>query len=177
MGCWVALLWVLELVDTLSGHRLDTFGVIPRVPGEFRDLIPSAFGHFGFAHVAANSLPLFVLGFLAALRGIPRFLAAVAVIMLVSGLGVWLISPPATNTAGASGVVFGLFAYLVVRGFADRRPVDVGVGLLVAAAYGSILWGALPIAEGVSWQGHLSGLIGGVLAAMLLRRSPAPDGF
>jgi membrane associated rhomboid family serine protease len=167
---WVALLWALEVIDTVSGHALDTFGITPREAGELRDIVPAAFMHFGFDHLAANSVPLLVLGFLAALSGTRRFLAVVTVITIASGLGVWLTAPEHSVTAGASGVVFGLFGYLLIRGFVDRRIGDVLVGLLVGAVYGSILWGVLPTAAGVSWQGHLFGLMGGVAAAFAFRR-------
>lgn len=172
IGCWVALLWVIEAVDVVSGHGLDTFGVSPREVGELRDVVPAAFLHFGFGHLAANSVPLLVLGFVAALSGIRRFLAVVTLIILVSGLGVWLIAPGHSVTAGASGVVFGLFGYLLIRGFVDRRTGDVVVGLVIGAVYGSILWGVLPTTAGVSWQGHLFGLLGGVAAAFAFRRPP-----
>jgi membrane associated rhomboid family serine protease len=169
MLAWVGVLWLVEALDVLSGHALDTFGIVPRQLGELRDIVPAAFIHFGFDHVAANSVPLFVLGFLAALRDLGRFLGVVLVIVVTSGLGVWLVAPAHTNTAGASGVVFGLFGYLLVRGFVDRRLLDIGVGLGIAVVYGSILWGVLPTAQGVSWQGHLFGLVGGVASAFLFR--------
>ncbi|AJC57552.1 hypothetical protein GZL_04975 [Streptomyces sp. 769] len=167
---WVALLWVLEGLDTVTGNALDAFGIQPRDPAELVDVIPAAFIHFGFGHLAANTLPLLVLGFVAALRsGIRRFLGAALLIIVVSGLGVWLMAAPHSNTAGASGVVFGLFGYLLVRGFIERKLLDVGIGVTVGLIYGSILWGALPTTSGISWQGHLFGLIGGVLAAFVLR--------
>ncbi|MBD0736309.1 rhomboid family intramembrane serine protease [Streptomyces sp. CBMA29] len=166
---WVGLLWVIEAVDVIAGHRLDSLGIVPRKPAELIDVIPSAFIHFGFGHVASNSLPLLVLGFIAALRGIGRYLAVAFTVIVIGGLGVWLIAPAHTNTAGASGLVFGLFSYLLVRGFVDRRALDIVVGVVVGAVYGSILWGVLPTASGVSWQGHLFGLIGGVVAAFLFR--------
>ncbi|GAB2814214.1 rhomboid family intramembrane serine protease [Streptomyces daliensis] len=164
---WVGLLWVFEAVDQATGNALDTFGVEPRRLDELVDVIPAAFMHFGFGHLMANTVPLLVLGFLAALRGTGRFLAVALTIIVVSGLGVWLIAPSGSNTAGASGLVFGLFGYLLVRGFVDRRITDVALGGVVALFYGSILWGVLPTNEGVSWQGHLFGLIGGVLAAFM----------
>jgi membrane associated rhomboid family serine protease len=167
---WVALLWVIEAVDVVSHGSLDSLGIEPRQPGQLWDVVPAAFVHFGFAHVAANTLPLLVLGFLAALGGIARFLRVALLIIVVSGLGVWLIAPAHTNTAGASGLIFGLFSYLLVRGFVDRRPLDIGLGVLVAVVYGSILWGVLPADTQVSWQGHLFGLVGGVLAAFVCRR-------
>lgn len=167
---WVALLWVLEAVDVVSHGALDGLGIEPRRAGELWDVVPAAFVHFGFAHVAANSLPLLVLGFLAALRGTVRFLGVALLVIVVSGLGVWCVAPAHTNTAGASGLVFGLFGYLLVRGFVDRCALDVVCGAVVAVVYGSILWGVLPDATAVSWQGHLFGLAGGVLAAFVFRR-------
>ncbi|MGW0551866.1 rhomboid family intramembrane serine protease [Streptomyces altiplanensis] len=170
---WVALLWVLEALDTATG-ALNTYGLSPRDVGELRDVLPMPFLHHGFDHLASNTVPLLVLGFLAALSGIRRFAGVVLVIVLVSGLGVWLTAPDHSNTAGASGVVFGLFGYLLVRGFVDRSALDVVTGLVVAAVYGSILWGVLPANAAVSWQGHLFGLAGGVLAAFLFRRRTSP---
>ncbi|MGW0788899.1 rhomboid family intramembrane serine protease [Streptomyces sp. NPDC002911] len=170
MIAWIALLWLLEVVDTATGHALDTYGVSPRATAELADIVPSAFLHSGWEHVASNSVPLLVLGFIAALGGIRRFAAVVLVVILASGLGVWLTAPPHTVTLGASGVVFGLFGYLLVRGFVDRRPLDIVVGVIIAAVYGSLLWGVLPTDSGISWQGHLFGLIGGVAAAFVFRR-------
>ncbi|MFI6371547.1 rhomboid family intramembrane serine protease [Streptomyces sp. NPDC050546] len=171
---WVALLWLLEVVDVATGHALDGFGVTPREPSELVDVVPSAFIHFGFAHLAANTVPLLVLGFLAALSGLRRFLLVAALIILVDGLGVWLISPDHTNTAGASGLIFGLFGFLLVSGFVERRPLGILAGVLIAAIWGgSILAGLAPTQTGVSWQGHLLGLLAGVAAAFAFRRHPA----
>ncbi len=171
MAGWVALLWLLEVVDVATGHALDDFGIVPRVPGELVDIVPAAFLHFGFAHVAANSVPLLVLGFLAALGGLRRFAAVCALIILADGLGVWLISTAHSNTAGASGLIFGLFGFLMVSGFVERRPLGVLVGLLVGAVWGgAILAGLAPTQSGVSWQGHLIGLVSGVAAAFVFRR-------
>lgn len=179
---WIALLWVLEGIDTATGQALDTYGITPREPAELLDIVPAAFLHSGWEHVASNTVPLLVLGFIAALGGIRRFAAVVLTVIVVSGFGVWLTAPPHTVTLGASGVVFGLFGYLLVRGFVDRRPLDVVVGVVIAAVYGSLLWGVLPTDSGISWQGHLFGLIGGVGAAFAFRRPrgstrPAPPAF
>lgn len=176
MSAWIALLWLLEGIDTMTGHSLDTYGISPREPSELLDVVPAAFLHSGWEHVASNSVPLLVLGFIAALAGIRRFAAVVLVVIVTGGLGVWLTAPPDTVTLGASGVVFGLFGYLLVRGFVDGRPLDIVVGVVIAAVYGSLLWGVLPTDSGISWQGHLFGLIGGVAAAFVLRRPRRPAG-
>ncbi|MEU6216617.1 rhomboid family intramembrane serine protease [Streptomyces sp. NPDC047022] len=171
MAGWVALLWLLEAVDVLSGHALDGFGIMPRSASELADIVPAAFIHFGFAHVAANSVPLLVLGFLAALGGLRRFAAVCLLVIVVDGLGVWLVAPSGSNTAGASGLIFGLFGFLLISGFIERRPLGVLVGVLVGAVWGgSILMGLDPTQTHVSWQGHLFGLVSGMAAAFLFRR-------
>ncbi|MGC5039477.1 MULTISPECIES: rhomboid family intramembrane serine protease [unclassified Streptomyces] len=175
MVAWIALLWLLEAVDAASGHALDRFGIVPREPSELADVVPSAFVHFGFAHLMSNTLPLLVLGFLAALAGLRRFLLVCALIVLVDGLGVWLVSPAHTNTAGASGLIFGLFGFLLVTGFVERRPWGILAGVLIAAVWGgSILSGLAPTQTGISWQGHLLGLLAGVGAAFAFRRRVPP---
>lgn len=180
---WLAVMWVLAVIDGDTTYCLVIdpdpplvceYGVEPRETGELPDIYPSAFMHFGYDHLAANSVPLLIFGFLAAVRGIARFLAVCFVIITVSGLGVWLLSESDSITAGASGVVFGLFGYLLVRGFVERDAIDITVGVTVLLLYGSLLWGVLPTNEGVSWLGHLFGLIGGVLAAFWLRRNSEP---
>ncbi|MEV0211343.1 rhomboid family intramembrane serine protease [Streptomyces sp. NPDC050788] len=172
---WVALLWLLEAVDAVSGHALDGLGITPREPAELIDVVPAAFIHFGFAHVAANSVPLLVMGFLAALGGLRRFAVLSLVIIVADGLGVWLMAPAHTNTAGASGLIFGLFGFLLVSGFVERRPLGIVVGLLVGAVWGSsILLGLSPLQSGVSWQAHLIGLATGVAAAFWFRRGTPP---
>ncbi|MFD1659296.1 rhomboid family intramembrane serine protease [Streptomyces caeni] len=171
MAGWVALLWLLEAADAVSGHALDDFGIMPRTASELADIVPAAFIHFGFAHVAANSVPLLVLGFLSALGGLRRFAAVCALIIVADGLGVWLVAPAHTNTAGASGLVFGLFGFLLVGGFVERRLLGVLVGVLVGAVWGgAMLAGLAPTQTHVSWQGHLIGLAAGVAAAFLFRR-------
>lgn len=173
MLSWVVLLWLLEAVDGPNGPLVQEYGIEPRQVDEVPDIFPATFLHFGWDHVMANTLPLLVFGFLAAVRGIGRFLAVVLVIITISGLGVWLTAPDGSNTAGASGVVFGLFGYLLVRGFVERDALDITVGITMLLLYGSILWGVLPTTPGISWQGHLFGLIGGILAAFWLRRTPS----
>ncbi|MFE9792089.1 rhomboid family intramembrane serine protease [Streptomyces goshikiensis] len=172
---WVALLWLIEVLDLATGHALDAYGIVARDPDSLGGILAAPFLHFGFGHVAANSLPLLVLGFVTALGGIRRFLAVCAVIIVADGLAVWLTSPSHSITAGASGLVFGLFGYLVVRGFVERRALGVVVGIVIAALWGTTaLTGILPTDSTVSWQGHLFGLLAGVAAALAFpRRRPA----
>ncbi|MEV0197323.1 rhomboid family intramembrane serine protease [Nonomuraea sp. NPDC050691] len=166
----LGVMWGVEVVDYMGNGALDRqFGIVGWEPDGLVGILFAPFLHVGFGHLMANSLPLLVLGFLAAVRGLGRFFAASALIIVIGGLGTWLTSPEII-TVGASGLVFGYFGYVVCRGLFDRRALDIVIGVGVAIAYYSILWGLLPNQQGISWQGHLFGLIGGVVAAWVLRR-------
>lgn len=172
---WVALLWLIEAVDFATGHALDPYGITARSVDGLSGILTAPFLHFGFAHVAANSVALLIFGFVAALSGIRHFLAVCAIVILGDGIGIWLIAPSHANTIGASGLVFGLFGYLVVRGFVERKALGIAVGVVIAAIWGgSFLLGVLPTDTAVSWQGHLCGLAVGVLTALFFRRPVRP---
>jgi membrane associated rhomboid family serine protease len=167
----LGVMWVIEVFDYALNGSLDReFGIISWDPSSLPDIFSAPFLHIGFAHLIANSLPLLVLGFMAALRGIGKFLWASLLIIVIGGVGVWFTSGPNTITVGASGLVFGYFGYVLARGLFDRLVLDIVLGIVVAVAYYSILLGLLPNQQGISWQGHLFGLIGGVVAAWVLRR-------
>jgi membrane associated rhomboid family serine protease len=171
----LGVMWVSEVVDTALGGRLDGLGIEPRSVDGLGGVALSPFLHGGFGHLVANTVPFVVLGVLVALAGLARLLAVTAVVVVVGGLGTWLTAPSGTVTIGASGVVFGFAAYLVARGAFDRRPASLAVGLLVAVVYGTTLLLGLVPRPGVSWQGHLFGAVGGLVAARLLaRRRPRP---
>ncbi|MGE7388708.1 rhomboid family intramembrane serine protease [Streptomyces sp. NPDC004126] len=172
---WVALLWAIEAVDYATGHALDAYGIVGRDPDTLTGVLTGSFLHFGFEHVASNSVPLLILGFITALSGIRRFLAVSVLILLADGIGTWLIAPSDGMTLGASGVVYGLFGYVVVRGFVERKVLGVLVGVAVAAYWGGTFFlGLLPLDPTISWQGHLCGLAGGVLTALYFRRPAQP---
>ncbi|MEU7838135.1 MULTISPECIES: rhomboid family intramembrane serine protease [unclassified Nonomuraea] len=170
MVVMLAVMWAVEVVDYTTNGSLDReFGIIGWDPSGLVGIFFAPFLHVGFGHLMANSLPLLILGFLAALRGLGRFFAASLLIIVIGGIGTWFTSPD-TITVGASGLVFGYFGYVLARGIFDRRVFDIVIGIGVGIAYYSILWGLLPNQQGISWQGHLFGLVGGVVAAWLLRR-------
>jgi membrane associated rhomboid family serine protease len=171
MVAMLAVMWAVEVVDFVMNGALDSeFGIVGLEPQGLIGIFFAPFLHIGFGHLMANSLPLLILGFLAALRGLGKFFAASALIIVIGGLGTWLTSGLGTITVGASGLVFGYFGYVLARGVFDRRVFDIVIGIGVAIVYYSILWGLLPNQQGISWQGHLFGLIGGVIAAWILRR-------
>jgi membrane associated rhomboid family serine protease len=173
---FVALLWVLEIVDTAADHRLDDYGVHPRDAEGLVGVVTAPLLHVGFDHLGANTLPVLVLGFLVLVSGIGRGLAVTAVIWLVAGLGVWLIAPSYTVHLGASSLIFGWLVFLMARGVFSRRPGEIILGMTLFFLYGGLLLGVLPGQPGISWQGHLFGAVGGLLAAVWLseRRARQP---
>lgn len=171
-GLWsagfVAVLWVAEIVDTVLGNRLDAEGIRPGNPDGLSGIAFAPLLHGGFGHLVANSVPLLVLGFLILLSGIARWVAVTTLVWIVAGVGTWFFGGVGTIHIGASGLVFGWLTYLILRGFVTRRPGQILVGVAVLLLYGGALWGVLPGQPGVSWQGHLFGAVGGVLAAWWL---------
>jgi membrane associated rhomboid family serine protease len=171
----IAFIWALQVVNWLDHYWLSVhFGIVARQPSRLPDIFAAPFLHTSFTHIEDNSAPLFFLGFLAAYRDLRRFVAVTLLIMVTSGLGGWLFSPTRTVTVGASGVVFGYFSYIVVRGLVERHLVDVIAAVVVAVLYWSILRGVVPDDPHISWQEHLFGLLGGIAAAMLIRERRPP---
>jgi membrane associated rhomboid family serine protease len=168
---FLAILWVVELINAATGRDLtQAGGIVARDFGSLVNILTAPFVHANIDHLMGNALPLFSLGLIAAIPSPKRFLWMTLVVIVVGGLGIWLTSPAGTVTIGASGVVFGYFSYLLLRGLVDRRPADVLVSIGIAIAYGSYMWSAVGIGStGVSWQGHVSGLVGGVVAAIVVR--------
>lgn len=170
----LGIMWVAEIVDVLLDGRLDRFGIRPRQVDGLGGILFSPFLHRGFAHLIANTFPFLILGAAIAFSSTRRFVQATVIITLVAGVGTWLTGPADTVHIGASGLVFGYVTYLVSRGIFARKATWVVGGLLVLVVYGGVLWGVLP-KPGISWQGHLFGALGGVLAAWVMhRRIPEP---
>jgi membrane associated rhomboid family serine protease len=173
---FVALLYLIELVDQLTGHSLDRNGIRPLQTDGLWGIIFSPLLHANWAHLVANTVPALVLGFLVTLAGMARFVWATAIIWILGGLGTWLIGGLGscrlpTNHIGASGLIFGWLTFLLVFGWLTRHIWQIVIGLGVLFVYGGVLWGAVPVLDrcgGVSWQGHLCGAIAGVLAAYWL---------
>ncbi len=168
IGAFVALLYLIELVDTILVNRLDAAGVQPREVDGLDGIIFGPLLHVGWGHLFSNTGPLLLFGFLILLAGVARWALVTALVWVVGGVGVWLTGPDNSVHLGASVLAFGWLVYLLLRGFFSRTPshILIGVGLLVF--YGGLLLGVLPGQPGVSWQGHLFGAIGGGLAAWWL---------
>jgi membrane associated rhomboid family serine protease len=171
IGGFVALLFAIELVDSFVGNRLDGAGVRPRDGDGLDGILFAPLLHGGWEHLAANTVPLLVLGFLILLGGVGRWVVVTVVVWLVAGVGVWLTGPPGTVHIGASVLAFGWLVYLLLRGIFSRSVPQILVGVALLLVYGGLLVGVLPGQPGVSWQGHLFGAVGGGLSAWWLGRA------
>jgi membrane associated rhomboid family serine protease len=171
-GAVIALMWAVLIADWILPAHLTAWGIAPRtLEGLLPGIAAAPFLHADTGHLVSNMVPLAVMGTVAALRDWRGMWAALATATVLSGLGVWLLSPPHSITVGASGVVFGLFGYLLARGLFMRRIGDLLIAVLLVLVYGSMVWGIFPTQPHISWQAHLFGFIGGALAAFAAARA------
>ncbi len=169
-------MWAVEAVNALDSNRISTSdGIYARNLDHIWAIFTAPFLHFSWQHLIANTIPFVFMGVIIALQGARRLLLVTLIIIVIGGLGTWLIAPSGTDTAGASGVVFGYATYLFARGFFNRSLLELLTGLVVGVVWGGALLSSIVPHYGVSWQGHVCGAIGGVVAAYLLRRQRPPQ--
>jgi membrane associated rhomboid family serine protease len=171
-------LYVIEAVDVVTGGALDrNYGIEPLEVNGLDGVLFAPLLHGDWAHLAANTVPFLVLGFLAMAGGIRQFVVVTATIWILGGLGVWLTgdigSPPGFEPThiGASGLIFGWLVFLLVRGFFARSALQILMAVGLFLVWGGILFGVRPGQPGVSWQSHLFGALAGLLAARLVARA------
>jgi membrane associated rhomboid family serine protease len=181
IGSLAVVIVVLQVVNSLSSYWLTNhLGIVSRTVHGLWGILCAPLLHTSWSHLLGNIIPLVVLGFLLMVGGVRQFVAVTVLVWLISGIGVWLTGPSNHTTIGASALVFGWLAYLVVRGFFNRSGGQIAVGILLLAIWGGIFWtGIVSAAFGggfgnISWQGHLFGALGGVLAAFLVARADGP---
>ncbi|GIF24482.1 hypothetical protein Ate02nite_72120 [Paractinoplanes tereljensis] len=168
----IPFLFLVEAIDQgIGAGQLDMAGgIIPHRLDGLDGVLFSPFLHSGWDHLYGNAVPLILVGTFALAGGGRRFIWSTFVIMLVSGLGVWFVGDPNSVVVGASGVIFGYLGMLVARGLVERSWWNLGVSAFIGLLYWYQLYNILPTDQPISWQGHLLGLLGGVLAAVLFRR-------
>jgi membrane associated rhomboid family serine protease len=165
-----AFMWVIEGINSLDSQRLDSWGGIhARNLGDLWSVGTSWFLHANFSpHLVDNTIPFLFMGAFIALHGAKRLALVTVIVIFVGGLGTWLVSPSNVYTVGASGVVFGYATYLFARGLFDRNIAELLVGVVVGFVWGAALLSSAVPHQGVSWQAHVCGAIGGVVAAYVL---------
>lgn len=156
------LFYVIELVDLIVFKgSLDTLGIYPRTISGLKGIPLMPFLHGGFGHLFANSLPFIVLGYIVLKSEKVRFIEASVVIVLIGGLGTWLIGRSSYHI-GASGLIYGYFGYVMARGLYEKNMKWIVIAVLTGVFFGGMIFGVIPSGDSpVSWEGHLSGMLAG----------------
>lgn len=163
----LVVMWVVGIANIPLEYKLSEFGIIPRTINGLVGVPLSPFLHASFNHLLVNTLPVAFLGTLVAIQGKRTFLSATLFITVVGGGALWVVGRHGTHV-GASGLIFGYFGYLVGRAWYDRSLSSILVAMVMVVVYGGVVFGVLPNMSDVSWEGHLTGLIAGVLAARMM---------
>jgi membrane associated rhomboid family serine protease len=164
----VALMWIVEIVNTADSNQLDRDGIYARNFSHLWGILTAPFIHVSFEHLISNTIPFVFMGLIIAMRGATRLALVTLIVIVIGGIGTWLISPTGVSTVGASGVVFGYATYLFARGVFNRRLLELLIGAVVGVVWGGALLTSVVPHYGISWQGHVCGAVAGVLAAWLL---------
>ncbi len=170
---FLGVLWLCEIVDQSIFHGgLDRFGVQPREVEGLLGLVTAPFLHGGYPHLISNTVGLLLLGGLLLLWSRREFWLVTIASTLVGGLGTWLVGMDGSVHIGASGVLFGFFGYLLLRGWFERKFGAMALSLVVGWLFGSMASGMVPglAGLGISWEEHLFGFLGGVLMAWRWRK-------
>lgn len=167
----VIFIWLVELLNSLMGHRLNSYGIYPREIETLPGILLWPFLHGNFQHLIMNTTPLMVMGFFVALRGWKTFVKTTLLILIIGGLGVWIFGRSAFHI-GASGLVFGFLGFLVTVAIYERNLTTFAIAFFIAFYYGGLIFGILPGDRFISWEGHLFGLLAGIMSARLLAATP-----
>jgi membrane associated rhomboid family serine protease len=166
----IIFLWILHLLDFIVPIvDLNSYGIHPRKPDGIIGIFLAPFLHANIMHLLGNSLALFVLLFFSLQYSRILLAFAVLIIIIFGGFGTWLLGGENTNHIGASGIVYGLIAYLLFNGFFRKEWKAILISLIIALLYSGQLIGLLSFREGISWESHIFGFIGGIVAAYLVR--------
>ena len=168
----ILTLWTIEIVDhLLFKGQLDKFGIRPHKLIGLRGIFFAPFLHGSFSHLLANTIPFLTLGWLTMLQKTRHFYIVSFFSMIIGGLGIWLFGDSSSVHIGASILIYGYLGFLLLRGSFQRNLPSILLSLVVFFIYGGLLWGFLPSAMNISWEGHLFGFIGGCFAAWAIAKS------
>ena len=172
----VGLIWAVSLFGLfVDSGVVSALALVPRRLDGLPGVLGTLFVHGSLGHLSANTPPLLVLGGMVAVRGAAYYLTAALAIAVAGGLGLWVVGREAAHI-GASGLVFGLFGFLVARGYYERRWSSIAAALVVIVLYGGMIAGVVPRGGQVSWEAHLCGLVAGILCAWSQRRGSGDAG-
>ncbi len=161
-----AVLIAVQAINSITGNSLVHLGIMPRSLTGLRGIVFAPFLHGSIQHLLSNLLPFIVLSWLVASEGVRRYAWVAGLVCLLGGLLVWSFGRSNIHV-GASGLIFGLWAYLLARAWYQRSIACVMIALLVLAAYSGLVFGFVPVA-GVSFESHIAGALAGICVAWLM---------
>ncbi len=168
----VAALWIVFAVDWILPFDLRNLGIVPRTTRGLIGIVASPFLHANLFHLISNTIPFLILGLLLVIFYEKLAPAVIGIVVIVGGGLVWLLGRSASHI-GASGVIYGMAAFLIAYGLIKRDIIPILLSVVVAILYGgSMLSGVLPLRGFISWESHLFSAISGVFAAYTLRNRP-----
>jgi membrane associated rhomboid family serine protease len=168
MAALVALLWGIQIANANDGYGLNRFGIRPREVDGLWGLVTEPLLHGSYGHIASNTLPLLVIGWVLLLSGVRVFLFVTTAVVTVGGLLTWLVAPPGI-IVGASAMIFGWLGYLLARAYFSRRLKWIATAVALLVFFGTLLGNLLPSVDArISWQSHLCGFAVGVGVGWLL---------
>lgn len=171
LGSFVGIFWLVELIDQfIFRGNLDRFGIAPRAFSGLQGIFFAPFLHGSWPHLISNTVPFVVLGWFVMIQETADFIIVTVFSLLIAGLGTWLFGATGSVHVGASSLIYGYLGFLLLRGYFERNQTSVMLSILVFFLYGGVVWGVLPTQASVSWEGHLFGFVGGVLAARYLSK-------
>jgi membrane associated rhomboid family serine protease len=170
LGTTLGAFWLTFVVNSALGGALTSFGIIPRSITGLRGILLAPFLHGNLNHLIANTIPFVALGWMVMLRDARHFVPVTLFSMLGAGLMAWTFGAPGSVHIGASGVVFGYLGFLLLAGVYTRSVGSILLSLVTAGVWGGLVLGIAPGQVGISWQAHLGGFIGGILAARFFRK-------
>lgn len=169
----LALIWLIFLIDQLSGAALIRFGLVPRDLSGLLGLLTTPLLHYNLSHVTSNTLPLLIGATLVLFLYPHSAVRALPAIWLGSAFLAWCFARPSVHI-GASGLIYGLLAFVMVSGVIRREVRAIGAAGVVWFLYGSLLYGVLPSGAGTSWELHAFGFLVGAVSAWWLRHLDRP---
>lgn len=166
---FLLIMWMVKFIEHNFQLSFADYGVYPKSLSGLKGILFSPFIHKDLSHLINNSYPILILGGM--LFSFYKRIAHQLFLWLffIAGFWLWIIGRPSFHI-GASGIIYALASFLFISGVIRKNPSLSAVSMITIFLYGSMIWGILPTKNPISWEGHLSGFLAGILVAIFYRK-------